>query len=115
MTEKSASSASKQLTIQYRLEAGCLGPSGQDYVEDFCFFAYAKLEEVSNEHVRWEIIPRYDKTLPEFEYTLGKKKKLSRDQAARYLEMLNHNLDKLEGMFEDILSVLIDEFIAKIG
>ena len=113
MTEQASRPAGQQLTLQYRLEAGCLGPSGQDFVEDFCFFAYAKLEAAGDEQVHWEIIPRYDKSLPEFEYRLNDKKNLSRDQAARYLEMLNKNLDELESGFDDMLSELIEQFSAQ--
>ncbi|MBL4608889.1 MAG: hypothetical protein JKY01_13815 [Pseudomonadales bacterium] len=100
----------KQLLLQYRVEAGCLGPTGQDFVEDFCFFAYSALASFEDDVARWEIIPRYDKGLAEFEYRLHGTKSLSRAQAVRYLQACNKNLDEMECAFGDKLSELIDEF-----
>jgi len=113
MTEHAARSATKHLLLQYRVEAGCLGPSGQDFVEDFCFFAYAALAPAEGEVFHWEIIPRYDKTLPEFEYRLQGTKSLSRDQAMRYLRAFDKNLDEMEDAFDDKLAELIDQFISQ--
>ena len=110
MTQDNAPSDKQSLLLQYRIEAGCLGPSGQDFVEDFCFFAFAELATFEDKLIRWEIIPRYDKKLPEFEYRLYGSKILSRNQASRYLQAFGKSLDKVESDFDDKLAELIDQF-----
>ena len=34
----------KKLLVMYRIEPGCLGPQGADYVEEFCVFAKQKIK-----------------------------------------------------------------------
>ena len=36
---KGSSAIYKKLLVMYRIEPGCLGPQGADYVEEFCVFA----------------------------------------------------------------------------
>ncbi len=76
----------KKLTVTYRVEPGCLGPKGADHIEKFCLFAQKQVESIDADFVHWEIVPRYDKSLPEMQYQIGKKR-LSHDKAATYLQL----------------------------
>lgn len=99
----------KKLTVVVRVEPGCLGPQGVDLIEEFCNFAQIEVEPVDANFVHWEIIPRHDKTLPEMSYSTINKK-LTHDQAAKYLEMFNKSLDDFENHIHDKLAYLIDHY-----
>ena len=45
----------KKLLVMYRIEPGCLGPQGADYVEEFCVFAKQKLKAHHGHCLRWTI------------------------------------------------------------
>lgn len=103
------SSANHTLTVMLRVEPGCLGPEGKDYVEEFCRFAQEKNETV-DEFVRWEIIPRHDKNLPEIQYKVANKN-LSHEQATKYLEVFERDIDEFESELQDRLATFIDQFL----
>ena len=65
---------SKKLTVVYRVEPGCLGPTGRDNIEAFCDYANKELAPTDSGFVNWEIMPRYDKSLPEMQYLIANKK-----------------------------------------
>ena len=60
----------------------------------------------------WEIIPRYDKLLPETEYRLGERG-FSRDKAQRYLNACGKDLDTLESQLNLALPRMIEQYLAR--
>ncbi|MDX1451946.1 MAG: hypothetical protein R3183_05265 [Oleiphilaceae bacterium] len=105
-----ALSDTQKLHLTFRVEPGCLGPDGANYVDDFCAFAQTRFGDIDKEFIRWEITPRNDKSLPETEYRVNEKK-LDADKAERYLRALEHNLDEVEDHLHSTLATLIDEFM----
>ena len=74
MSTKKTVPLEKQLTVIARVEPGSLGPDGMDKIEDFCRYANHNMVSDGQRYTRWQIIPRYDKTLPEMEYYIQHKK-----------------------------------------
>lgn len=112
MTEAFVLPKDKKLIVQFRLEPGCLGPDGADFVEDFCLQANKVMKVVDAEFVIWQIIPRFDKSLPEIEYFIADKV-LSRDKADKYLELFDKELDEFELHLDEKLTALVDAYLAK--
>lgn len=112
MNLASALSDDKKLTVLFRVEPGCLGPKGKDYIEDFCHFAGKEFAEVDADFVRWQIVPRYDKSLPETQYLLAGKQ-LTYSQACKYLALFGKELDDFEMHLNEKLSELIDEHLGR--
>ncbi|MCZ8530055.1 hypothetical protein IW644_11370 [Alteromonas sp. PRIM-21] len=102
----------KKLLVMYRIEPGCLGPQGADYVEEFCVFAKKKLKDNNGHCLRWTIKPRYDKTLPELEFQI-KNAVLSRDNAAKYMDSFDIDIDAFEEELEESLADLVDAFFER--
>jgi len=103
-------SQDQKLTVVFRVESGCLGPKGQDHVEEFCIFVQKEVESIDSDFVHWEIVPRHDKFLPEMQYKVNNKK-LTHDKAAKYLEMFKKNLDAFEEHLHEKLALLIDQHL----
>jgi hypothetical protein len=97
----------QKLFALFRLEPGCLGPEGKSYIEDFCVFAKAQDDALPYVHI--EVVARYDKTLPEWEYSLASKR-LSDKQLARFLALFDDNQSDFESRFEERLGELIEVF-----
>lgn len=102
----------KKLTIVFRVEPGCLGPSGNSHVDEFCGYAQKECEQLDADFVHWEIMPRHDKTMPEMQYQINKKK-LSHDKAAKYLELFKKDLDEFEEHLHKKIAYLIDAFLKR--
>lgn len=100
----------RKLEVFFRVEAGCLGPQGEEHVVEFCESAQKAVDAIDADFVHWNIMPRDDKSLPEMEYKLNSKK-LTHDKAAKYLEFFDKNLDEFEGHLHDKLALLIDEYL----
>ncbi|QBF81379.1 hypothetical protein EXU30_00700 [Shewanella maritima] len=107
-----ANEAVKQLTILYRLEPGCLGPDGVDHIEAFCLLVQKALAAKGNVHYKWQVVPRFDKSKPEIQFTLNGKS-LTEQQAQKYLSMLTIELDNVIDGFEDMLTKMINQYIAR--
>ena len=97
--------------VLFRVEPGCLGPDGIEHIEKFCNFAEIEVANVDADFVHWDIVPRFDKTLPEIEYRISHKR-LTHDKALKYLSLFDKNLDEFEEHLNDKLALLIDEFRA---
>lgn len=110
MNETRSLPEEKKLTVIFRVEAGCLGPDGADHVEGYCAYAEREMATVDAGFVRWSIVPRHDKAAPEWEYRVGHKR-LSHDQAARYLEVFGKDLDEFEGHLQDRIALLIEGYL----
>ena len=102
----------KKLHVICRLEAGCLGPDGENHINDFCTFVQKKIEAIDVNIILWEVLSRKDKTLPEMEYKINNKK-LSHDQARKYLEMFDRSIDDFEELYYEKIFSLIDEYFKK--
>ncbi len=98
------------LSILYRIEPGCLGPQGVDEVEDFAHVAQKYFNLTCADKISWQLVPRYNKRLPEFQYSVAGKG-LDKHQATSVLEAYGLKLDEIEARFEDKLPELIDQFI----
>jgi hypothetical protein len=101
----------KKLGVIYRVEAGCLGPNGLNYIADFCDFAQAKLQASDSGFIIWTIVHREDKTLPEIEYGLFGKT-ISTDKTDKYLSVFGKNIDDFESDISDHLATLIRQFMS---
>ncbi|MFY8352255.1 hypothetical protein AAEU29_17070 [Pseudoalteromonas sp. SSM20] len=100
-----------KLVIRFRLEPGCLGPTGTDYVEDFC--RLINLVEFSYPFVELNVIPRYDKTLPEWEYLLSDKL-ISESQADRVLELHNFTIESMEEAVDEFITLKVEQFMTSV-
>ncbi|MCF6282620.1 MAG: hypothetical protein L3J28_10520 [Candidatus Polarisedimenticolaceae bacterium] len=103
----------KKLVVVCRVEAGCLGAKGGDHIEAFCHFAQKEYAALGSDYIRWEIVPRHDKSLPEMQYRVNEKK-ISRDQAAKYLNVFKKKLGEFEDHMHDKLGGLIEQYLGRI-
>ena len=100
----------KKLSITYRVEPGCLGPDGTDIVDNFCSVAQDEFKSLDAGFVKWNIVPRNDKSLPEMQFNvLGKM--ITEAQAEKYLAAFDKNLEEVEGHLSDKIATLIDDFM----
>ncbi len=100
----------QKLAVTYRVEAGCLGPDGLNYIADFCHLAQAELQKSNSDYVVWNIVHRKDKTLPEIEYGLAGKA-MNADKTEKYLSLFGQTLDDFESKISDHLAALIRQFM----
>ena len=110
MKDKLPLPQNKKLKVVFRVEPGCLGPSGDQNVTPFCLYAEEQVATIDSDFVIWTIIPRFDKSRPEIEYKVGNKN-LTHDKAAKYLNIFKKNLDEFEDHLNDKLTILIDEYL----
>lgn len=101
----------KKLAITYRVEAGCLGPDGLNYITDFCDFAQSELQALHSDYILWNIVHREDKTLSEMQYSLVGKN-INVHQAEKYLSIFGKTLDDFECYLGDHLTTLIRQFMS---
>jgi hypothetical protein len=102
----------KKLLVMYRIEPGCLGPQGADFVEDFCVFAKRKLKDTHGHCLRWTIKPRYDKSLPELEFQI-KNAVVSRENATKYMGSFDIDIDAFEESLDETLADLVDAYFER--
>ena len=100
----------KKLRVIFRIEPGSLGPDGMVHIETFCGFVQNDLAHLDSEFIFWEVAPRYDKLLPEIEYTVGGKR-LSHEKAAMYMTLFEKHLEEFEIHLGENISRLIEEFL----
>ena len=100
----------KKLNVVCRIEADCLGPDGEDHIEEFCKIAQEEVEDLDADFVHWEMVPRHNKLESEMQYNVNKKK-LTHDKAARYLTLFHKNLDDFEDHLHEKLTFLIDQYL----
>ncbi|MGX9463184.1 hypothetical protein ACWXWU_18390 [Shewanella sp. A14] len=102
----------KKLVILCRLEPGCLGPDGVDHIDTFCQISERALANLNADVCHWFIAPRFDKSLVEMQYSLAGKV-LSRDKAVKFIGSFEQDLDLIEERFENKLTQLINQYIAR--
>jgi len=110
MKEDKTIQANRRLLVQFRLEAGCLGPNGTDHIVDFCDFALAEIKPLNADFIEWEIMPRLDKLLPEIEYRLSGKR-LNINQVSKYFQSFNHQLADFEALLDEKLTMSIEHYL----
>lgn len=99
-----------KLTVLCRVEPGCLGPDGINYIEGFCHFALKEMALVNPAFISWIITPRYDKTLPEIQYQIHDRN-LTYLQVTKYLEIFNQDLNEFQTELDDKLASLIEQYL----
>jgi len=102
----------KKLIVECRIEGGCLGPVGDDYVDGFCDFAQVELVSFYANLVNWQVVPRRDKSLSETQYKMASRN-VSPEQARKYFELLGEDIDVFESLLEDQLIILIEQYMNK--
>ncbi len=102
----------KQLSVLYRVEPGCLGPDGINYVKDFCQYAHNGFINHYKAYVSYQFIPRFDKSLAEMEYSINQRP-LSSEKADQYMGLFAQTLSNFEDDLEEQLTVLIDKFFKR--
>lgn len=112
MTEIKPIPTNKKLLVQFRLEPGCLGPQGDQHIDQFCQFAQNQFEGFYSHFVDWEITPRLDKSLPEIQYGINQKQ-LNSKQVSKYLQIFKHELSSFEESLDDKLAEMIDHYLSQ--
>ena len=111
---KRSLSENNKLLVVYRVEPGCLGPEGSRHITQFCEFAQAVFRSLDSGYIIWDIVPRNDKSLPEIQYSLNGKK-LSYEQAEKYLTLFSKVLEEVEGDMGDKLETLITRYMSHLN
>lgn len=110
MTTNMTTSTDKKLLVKFRLEPGCLGPDGADHIVNFCEFAQNELKSINIDFAEWKLSPRFDKSLPEIEYSvLGKR--LNMNQVSKYFKSFNQELADCEELLDEKLAMLIERYL----
>ena len=99
----------KRLTIQIRIEPGCLGPDGKRHVDTFCTAAGRIFAAIEPERVSWVLLPRHDKQLPEQEFFI-EGRKLSEAQASLLLQRMGLTLSTLQERSDAMLAQLVERY-----
>ncbi|WP_447824742.1 hypothetical protein [Aeromonas salmonicida] len=99
----------KKLTIQIRVEPGCLGPDGKEHIETFCVAAAKIFASIYPELVSWVLIPRYDKQLPEQEFFI-EGRKLTEEQASLFLRRVGRELGEVQDKLDSVLAQLVERY-----
>lgn len=100
------------IVILYRLEPGCLGPEGREFIVEFCQFAAPLIASQSPAFMRWQLEPRFDKTLPEWQCHFHGKV-ISEAQAARLLAHFSTDIDALIEQLNEHLTLMIDQYFGR--
>ncbi|MCJ8167876.1 hypothetical protein [Atopomonas sediminilitoris] len=102
----------RKLQVLCRVEPGCLGSNGAELIEGFCQFAEPLMNQHETALASWQLVPRYDKTLAEVQFSL-QQKRLSDEHVARYLQALGRDFDSFEDELHRRLANLIDEYLGR--
>lgn len=100
----------KKLLVTYRVESGCLGPTGASKVVGFCEYAQENIKSLDAEYITWNIVPRHDKALPEMQYGILDRR-ITHAQAEKYLAVFGKVLDEFEGHLVEKLALFIDDYM----
>lgn len=101
-----------KITVICRVEPGCLGPDGAGHVESFCKLAQKEFDAIDSDIINWEIIPRFDKSLPELQYKL-KGLYLNEEQSEQYLKALRKDPNEFEEALFKQLTVSVNHFFGR--
>jgi hypothetical protein len=99
-----------KLTVVFRIEPACLGPEGDQKIEEFCRYAQQKLAIPDAHFVSCRIVPRYDNSLLEMEYLISEKR-LNSDQVTRYMDAFQACPKAFENNLNEEVTQLISDFM----
>jgi len=102
----------QKLTVMFRIESGCLGPDGEDHIQEFCTFGQPLVAPIDADFVLWKLVPRHDKTLAEMDYSINGKI-LDHNKAEKYLSLFGKDLNTFEEHLQDKLAQIIDDYLEK--
>ncbi len=105
-------SQSPKLNINYYIESGCLGAQGEQKIQHYCQFLTQKLQHIYNDFCTWHVKPLSDLHQPHIQYFIAHKK-LSDEQATRYLNALQKNKKKFESQIDDIVIHSIEDYMGR--
>lgn len=100
----------KKMRVLYRVEPGCLGPTGTQYIEAFCRFANKQI--TSPHYAQLLFLPRYDKQKDERQYSVNSRN-LSQLQAKMYLQHFSVNIVDFEDQLDQLLTKAIDLYFKR--
>lgn len=100
----------KKLNILFRVEPGCLGENGSENVDFFCSYAQDALANAAAHFIICTIVPRYDKSLQEFEYQVNGKY-LTLLQVEQYLKLFGSSSQEIEQEIAESVALLINSFL----
>lgn len=100
----------KKLSVLFRLEPGCLGPQGIEYVDSFCEFVNKQVQQPYFSELI--IVPRFDKSLSEWEYQINNRN-LDESKVAIYLSLFKTDKNAFEQQFEEQLTENIELFFSR--
>jgi hypothetical protein len=100
--------ATPKLTVQLRLEPGCMGPEGKLHIEAFC--EQQNQSPWHNDFAILSVVPRFDKTLPEWEY-LHNDRKLTDKQVSVVLASFGTSSNQLETEIEDTIAEAVSSYM----
>ncbi|WP_149982001.1 hypothetical protein [Pseudoalteromonas rhizosphaerae] len=100
----------KKIKLLYRVEPGCLGPTGAQTIERFCDYANQQL--VAPYFALYHFTPRFDKTKAEREYSINARL-LSEQHAQAYLAHFKTNKDEFEEQLDELLTQAIESFLER--
>lgn len=101
-----------KITVICRVEPGCLGPTGADHVEAFCKLGQKEFDAIDPDIINWEIIPRFDKSLPELQYKLNGFY-LNNGQSELYLKALGKDPEEFEQALFKQLTVSVNHYFGR--
>ena len=99
-----------KLTIVCRVEPGCLGPKGAEILDEFCVVAQAEFDRIHASFVKWQILPRLDKSLAEIQYLISDRN-LTRHQADLYLVSFDETVDRVEDYIAEVVAFSVNLFL----
>ncbi len=102
----------RKLTVIYKMEPGCLGPTGASLIENYCQFAQQQIDHLDQDFINWVIEPRFDKTVAEIQYRINGKELLP-SMVEKYLAVFDRSLDEFEENYNDKLMGYIDQFMQR--
>ncbi|MEH6397180.1 hypothetical protein [Pseudoalteromonas sp.] len=100
----------KKIQLLYRVEPGCLGPTGAQTIERFCIYADQQL--VAPYFAHYHFTPRFDKSKAEREYSINARL-LSEQQVQTYLTHFKTTKDEFEEQLDELLTQAIDSFLER--
>lgn len=98
------------MLVTVRVEPGSLGPDGADHIESYCKLAQCYFDKHQSEFLDWNIVPRYDKTLAEIDYSYGDRL-LSENQAGKMLDVIGKDFDQMDAEVMEHIATLIDKYL----
>lgn len=100
----------KKISLEYRVEPGCLGAQGLSHIEDFCRYANKHIK--SPYYAQFLFTPRYDKQKSERQYSVNSRN-LSQVQAKLYFDHFQINIVEFEEQLDELLSKAIDLYFKR--